>query len=71
MYNVLAQELTDISTQLEPIMTKISDVVTTGDIVNILGTAVAFGVPFFLVYMGARKLVRVATSAIQKGSIRV
>lgn len=71
MYNVLAQELTDISTQLEPIMTKISNVVTTGDIVNILGTAVAFGVPFFLVYMGARKLVRVATSAIQKGSIRV
>lgn len=71
MYNVFAEAAVDISTQLEPIMTKISNVVTTGDIVNILGTAVAFGVPFFLVYMGARKLVRVATSAIQKGSIRV
>lgn len=71
MYTVFATEVTNIAEQLTPIMDKIEAVVTTGDIVNILGTAVAFGVPFFLVYMGARKLVRVATSAIQKGSIRV
>ena len=71
MYEVFATETAKIADQLTPIMDKIQTVVTTGDIVDILGTAVAFGVPFFLIYMGARKLIGVAMGAIQKGKIRV
>ena len=71
MYEVFAEETVKIAEQLTPIMNKIEAVVTTGDIVDILGTAVAFGVPFFLVYMGARKLIGVAMGALQKGKIRV
>ena len=67
----MSEETVKIAEQLTPIMDKIKAVVTTGDIVDILGTAVAFGVPFFLVYMGARKLIGVAMGALQKGKIRV
>ena len=50
-------------------MDQISSAVNVGDIVGMLGVAVAFGIPFFLGWMGIRKIVKIATSAVSKGKI--
>lgn len=71
MYTVLASEVSNLGSQLQPIMDEISSAVSTTDITALLGKAVAFGIPFFLVMFGARKLVNVAQSAIRNGSIRI
>lgn len=70
MYTVLATETaTSLTDTLKPIMDQISSAVSVGDIVGMLGVAVAFGIPFFLGWMGIRKIVKIATSAVSKGKI--
>lgn len=70
MYTVLAAETaTGLTDTLKPIMDQISSAVNVGDIVGMLGVAVAFGIPFFLGWMGIRKIVKIATNAVSKGKI--
>ena len=70
MYTVLAAETaTSLTDTLKPIMDQISSAVNVGDIAGMLGGAVAFGIPFFLGWMGIRKIVKIATSAVSKGKI--
>lgn len=71
MYTILASETTNLSEMLNPIMTSISGAVTATDIVTLVGKAVAFGLPFFLAWMGIRKLVKISTSAVKSGKISV
>lgn len=69
MYTILAQEAVNIADTVKPIMTTISNAVSASDIVSLVGQAVAFGIPFFLAWMGLRKIVKISTSAISKGKI--
>lgn len=70
MYTILAQEtVTNVADTVKPIMDTITKTVNAGDIVSLIGQAVAFGIPFFLAWMGIRKIVKVATSAIRSGKI--
>lgn len=70
MYTILAQEtVTNVADVVKPIMTTISGSVSASDIVSLVGQAVAFGIPFFLAWMGLRKIVKIATSAIKSGKI--
>lgn len=70
MYTILASEAgTGLTNTLKPIMDNITSAVSVGDIVGMLGTAVAFGLPFFLGWMGIRKIVKIATSAVKSGKI--
>ena len=70
MYTILAQEtVTNVADVVKPIMTTISGSVSASDIVSLVGQAVAFGIPFFLAWMGLRKIVKIATSAIKSGNI--
>lgn len=72
MYTILASETgTNLTELLNPIMNSITQAVSTTDIVSLVGKAVAFGIPFFLAWMGIRKLVNIATSAVRSGSIQV
>ena len=53
MYTILAQEtVTNVADVVKPIMTTISGSVSASDIVSLVGQAVAFGIPFFLAWMG-------------------
>lgn len=70
MYTILASD-PSFADQLAPIMSEISDAISITDIATLLGTAVAFGVPFFLIMYGARKLVQVAQAAIKNGKIKI
>ena len=64
MYTVLASEtVTNVADVVKPVMTTISGSVNASDIVSLVGQAVAFGIPFFLAWMGLRKIVKIATSA--------
>lgn len=70
MYTILASEAgAGLTNTLKPIMDNITSAVSVGDIVGMLGTAVAFGLPFFLGWMGIRKIVKIATSAVKSGKI--
>lgn len=71
MYTILANSEVgvELGKTLEPIMNSISSAVSVSDIVSLLGTAVAFGIPFFLAWMGVRKLVKITTSAVRSGKI--
>ena len=70
MYTIIAQEtVTNVADVVKPIMTTISGSVSASDIVSLVGQAVAFGIPFFLAWMGLRKIVKIATSAIKSGKI--
>lgn len=70
MYTVLAAETAEgLSNTLKPIMDQISSAVSVGDIIGMLGTAVAFGIPFFLGWMGIRKIVKITTNAVKSGKI--
>lgn len=70
MHTILAQEtITNVADVVKPIMTTISGSVSASDIVSLVGQAVAFGIPFFLAWMGLRKIVKIATSAIKSGKI--
>lgn len=70
MYTILAQEtVTNVADTVKPIMDTITKTVSASDIVSLIGQAVAFGIPFFLAWMGIRKIVKVATSAIRSGKI--
>ncbi len=70
MYTILASEtVTNVADVVKPVMTTISGSVSASDIVALVGQAVAFGIPFFLAWMGLRKIVKIATSAIKSGKI--
>lgn len=70
MYTVLAAETAETLTNtVKPIMDSISGAVSANDIVSLVGIAVAFGIPFFLAWMGIRKITKIATSAIKSGKI--
>lgn len=70
MYTVLANEtVANVADVVKPIMTSISEAVSASDIVALVGQAVAFGVPFFLAWMGIRKIVKIATGAVKSGKI--
>lgn len=70
MYTILASEtITNVADVVKPVMTTISGSVSASDIVALVGQAVAFGIPFFLAWMGLRKIVKIATSAIKSGKI--
>jgi len=70
MYTVLANEtVANVAETVKPIMTSISGAVSASDIVSLVGQAVTFGIPFFLAWMGIRKIVKIATGAVKSGKI--
>lgn len=70
MYTVLATEAANLAETLQPIMTSITGAVTVGDIVEVVGVALGFGLTFFLGWFGIRKVSRMALGAIKSGKIK-
>lgn len=54
-----------------PIITALTTAVTTSDIVSLLASIVAFGIPFVFMWFGIRKVIKIFRSAVMGGSIVV
>lgn len=54
-----------------PVITALTDSVTPGDIITLLGTIIAFGIPFVMMWFGVRKVIKIFKAAVMKGKITV
>lgn len=59
------------SIDFSPIITALTSAVTTSDIVSLLASIVAFGIPFVFMWFGIRKVIKIFRSAVMGGSIVV
>lgn len=59
------------NTTFDSLMSSITDVFQVDTIVGIMGSIVAKGAPYALLYWGARKALRAIFSAVKKGKVRV
>ena len=59
------------SIDFAPIITALTSAVTTSDIVSLLASIVAFGIPFVFMWFGIRKVIKIFRSAVMGGSIVV
>lgn len=53
------------------LITALQTAITPAQLLTILGTVVGVGMSFVLMWFGVRKIIRVFTSALQRGKLRV
>jgi hypothetical protein len=56
---------------LSPVITALTSAITPAQIINLLASIVAFGLPFVLMWFGVRKVIKIFKSAVMKGKITV
>jgi hypothetical protein len=56
---------------LSPVTTALTSAITPAQIINLLASIVAFGLPFVLMWFGVRKVIKIFKSAVMKGKITV
>lgn len=59
------------SVDLSPVTTALTSAITPASIVNLLGTIVAYGIPFVLMWFGVRKVIKIFRAAVMGGKITV
>lgn len=59
------------SLDLSPIITALTSAVTPADIITLVATIVAFGIPFVFMWFGMRKVIKIFKSAVMGGHIVV
>lgn len=59
------------SIDFSPIITSLTSAVTTGNIVSLLASIIAFGIPFVFMWFGIRKVIKIFRSAVMGGNIVV
>lgn len=54
-----------------PVITALTNSVTPAQIITLISTIVAFGIPFVMMWFGVRKVIKIFKSAVMKGKITV
>lgn len=54
-----------------PVITALTSAVTPANIITLVGSIVAFGIPFVFMWFGMRKVVKIFRSAVMGGRITV
>lgn len=61
--------MTDLD--FSPLISALTTAVTTGQIISLLSSIVAFGIPFVFMWFGIRKVIKIFRNAVMGGSIVV
>ena len=64
-------ENTVTTVDLSGLITALQSAITPAEILSVLSNVVGIGMAFFLMWFGVRKAVRIFTSAVQNGKIRI
>lgn len=59
------------SLDFSPIISALTSAVTTSDIISLITSIIAFGIPFVFMWFGVRKVIKIFRSAVMGGSIVV
>ena len=59
------------SLDFSPIITALTSAVTPANIITLVASIVAFGIPFVMMWFGMRKVIKIFRSAVMGGSIVV
>lgn len=59
------------SIDFTPIINALTSAVTTSNIISLLASIVAFGIPFVFMWFGIRKVIKIFRNAVMGGSIVV
>ena len=59
------------SLDFSPVITALTSAVTPANIISLVGSIVAFGIPFVFMWFGMRKVVKIFRSAVMGGRITV
>lgn len=54
-----------------PVITALTSAVTPAQIISLLASVIAFGIPFVFMWFGIRKVIKIFRSAVMGGSIVV
>lgn len=54
-----------------PVITALTNAVTPAQIITLLASVIAFGIPFVFMWFGIRKVIKIFRSAVMGGSIVV
>ena len=54
-----------------PVITALTEAVTPAQIITLLASVIAFGIPFVFMWFGIRKVIKIFRSAVMGGSIVV
>lgn len=54
-----------------PVITALTTAVTPAQIISLLASVIAFGIPFVFMWFGIRKVIKIFRSAVMGGSIVV
>lgn len=55
----------------EPVITALTSAVTPVQIITLLASVIAFGIPFVFMWFGVRKVIKIFKSAVMRGNITV
>ena len=55
----------------EPVISALTNAVTPAQIITLLASVIAFGIPFVFMWFGIRKVIKIFRSAVMGGSIVV
>lgn len=59
------------SLDFAPVITALTSAVTPAQIISLLASVIAFGIPFVFMWFGIRKVIKIFRSAVMGGSIVV
>lgn len=59
------------SLDFSPVITALTSAVTPAQIIALLASVIAFGIPFVFMWFGIRKVIKIFRSAVMGGSIVV
>ena len=59
------------SLDFSPVITALSSAITPANIISLVGSIVAFGIPFVFMWFGMRKVIKIFRSAVMGGRITV
>lgn len=59
------------SLDFSPVITALTTAVTPAQIISLLASVIAFGIPFVFMWFGIRKVIKIFRSAVMGGSIVV
>lgn len=59
------------SLDFAPVITALTSAVTPAQIITLLASVIAFGIPFVFMWFGIRKVIKIFRSAVMGGSIVV
>lgn len=59
------------SLDFSPVITALTSAITPANIISLVGSIVAFGIPFVFMWFGMRKVIKIFRSAVMGGRITV